>query len=474
MSTSASNTVTFTGTSRYSADFQNLINRALAIASLPITQLNLDLTSLSSESTALNTLNTKFSALSDAVNGLNTAMGGGSFNADVQDPTILDASTSDGAMEGNYSIEVDSLGAYTTTSSKGTGNLTVTNPSTTSISTATNYTLTVGGNSFSLTPETNSLYSLANAINASSAGVQASITNQGSTSAPDYRLSLQNSLLGNSNITLDAKTIDASGTVVSTSLTDPAVLGSLATYKPNGSSTQQTSNSPVVTLAPGLNVTMKAVSTPGDFTSVTLTRQSETIGNALQTFVTAYQAAQDAIHDQRGAVGGALAGQPIVYQLQEVLNQISGYTQTGSAIKSLADLGVTFDKTTFKMTFDESTFYGASLGQMDGISAFLGDGTTGGFLKAANAAISNAEGPTNGVLQNAITDNQTHTARDNARIATETDQVDKLQYNLMTRMNAADALISSMEQQYTVISSLFTAMNSSSGNTANSNTNSLA
>ena len=48
MSTSASNTVTFTGTSRYSADFQNLINRSLAIASLPITQLDGDVTQLTS------------------------------------------------------------------------------------------------------------------------------------------------------------------------------------------------------------------------------------------------------------------------------------------------------------------------------------------------------------------------------------------------------------------------------------------
>ncbi len=474
MSTSATNTVTFTGTSRYSADFQNLINRSLAIASLPITQLNLDLSTLSGEGTALNTLNQKVSDLSDAVKGLNTAMGSGSFNATVQDPSIVDATVSDGAMEGNYSIEVDSLGAYTTTSSKATGNLTVTDPSTTSISSASNYTLTVGGNSFSIIPASHSLYALADAINSSSAGVQASITNQGSTSAPDYRLTLKNSLFGNANISLAANTTSSSGAIVSTPLMDPAVVGNLATYKPNGSSTQQTSNSPIVTLSPGLNVTMKALSTPGQSTSITLTRQSETIAGALQTFATAYQAAQDAIHDQRGAVGGALAGQPIVFELQDVLNQISGFNQPGSTVKSLSDLGVTFDKTTFKMTFDASTFYGASLGHMDGISAFLGDGTTSGFLKAANAAISNAEDPTRGTLQNAITDNQTQVANDNARIATETAAVDKLQYNLMTRMNAADALISSMEQQYSVITSLFTAMNSSSSSTASTTTNSLA
>ena len=469
-----SNTVTFTGTSRYSQDFQNLINRSLAIASLPITQLDGDVTQLSSEGTALSDLDTKFSALSDAVNGLVTAMGSGSFNADVQDPSIASASVTDGAMEGNYSIEVDSLGAYTTAQSLDSGNLKVTAPSTTSISTAANYTLTVGSNTYSVTPDSNSLYSLANAINSSSAGVQASITNQGSTDAPDYRLSLENTQLGNVNIDLTANTEDSSGNPASTGLMGQPVLGGLATYKPNGSSTQETSDSRTVTLAPGLNVTMLAESQAGQSTSITLTRQSETIGNALQTFVQAYQAAQDDLNQQRGTLGGALAGQSIVYELQDSLNQISGYSQPGSAIKSLSDLGVTFDKTTFKMTFDEPTFLSATLGSMSGISAFLGDGTTSGFLKTATDAMSSVEDPTQGTLKTAITDNQTHITDDNTRIATETAQVDKLQTNLTNQMDAADALISSMEQQYTVISNLFTAMDSASGTTTTSATNSLA
>jgi flagellar capping protein FliD len=229
-----------------------------------------------------------------------------------------------------------------------------------------------------------------------------------------------------------------------------------------------------VTLAPGLNVTMLAESQAGQSTSITLTRQSETIGNALQTFVQAYQAAQDDLNQQRGTLGGALAGQSIVYELQDSLNQISGYSQPGSAIKSLSDLGVTFDKTTFKMTFDEPTFLSATLGSMSGISAFLGDGTTSGFLKTATDAMSSVEDPTQGTLKTAITDNQTHITDDNTRIATETAQVDKLQTNLTNQMDAADALISSMEQQYTVISNLFTAMDSASGTTTTSATNSLA
>jgi flagellar capping protein FliD len=224
-----------------------------------------------------------------------------------------------------------------------------------------------------------------------------------------------------------------------------------------------------VTLAPGLDVTMKALSQAAQSTSVTLTRQSETISNSLRTFVTAFNAARDDVFKQRGAGAGALAGQSVVFQLQGALNQISNYFQAGSSIKSLADLGVTFDKYTFKMTYDEPTFFSAALGHMDAISAFLGDGTTSGFLKNAAAGMASIEDPTRGTLQTAITANQAHVARDNARIATETAQVDKLQYNLMSRMSAADALISSMEQQYTVISNLFSAMNSASNSSSNQN-----
>ncbi len=471
---SAGNTVTFTGTSRYSQDFQNLINRSLAIASLPITQLNLDLTQLNSEGSALSDLDSKFSSLSDAVGALTTAMGSGSFNADVQDPSIASATVTGGAMEGNYSIEVDDLGANSTAMSSDSGNLQVTDPSTQNLSAAANYTLTVGGSNYSITPDSDSLYSLADAINASSAGVQATVANLGSTSTPDYRLSLQSSQLGNLAIQLDADTEDSGGNPVSTPLMTQQVYGRLASYKPNGASQDVTSDSRTVTLAPGLDVTMLGQSQTGQSTSITLTRQSESVASALQTFVTAFNAARDDLSQQRGA-GGALAGQSVVYQLQDTLNQISDYFQGGNSVKSLVDLGVTFDKTTFKMTFDEPTFLSATLGSMDAITAFLGDGTTSGFIENAAAAMASVEDPTQGTLKTAIADNQTHIAADNARIDTETAQVDKLQTNLTNRMNAADALISSMEQQYTVISNLFTAMDSASGtSTSGTTTNSLA
>ena len=68
MATSSSSI--FTGSSQFSQDFQNVISRATAIASLPITQLNTDKTNLSSQADALTGIDGKFKALQTAIQGI--------------------------------------------------------------------------------------------------------------------------------------------------------------------------------------------------------------------------------------------------------------------------------------------------------------------------------------------------------------------------------------------------------------------
>ena len=70
-SSSTSNpTGIFTGTSAYSQDFQNVITRAVAIASLPITLLTNQQTTLTNQSNELSTIDSKFTALQTAIRGL--------------------------------------------------------------------------------------------------------------------------------------------------------------------------------------------------------------------------------------------------------------------------------------------------------------------------------------------------------------------------------------------------------------------
>src|ERR1035441_840517 len=161
-STTASSTssgTTFTGSSAYSSDFQNVINRAVAIASLPITSLTNHQTDLTNQQTEMQTLDTKFSALQSAVQGISDAMSGSSFQSTVSDPTVVAATTADGAAEGVYSILVSNIGSYATSLSGQSWNATA------GASNPTTYTLEVGNRGYALTAASNSAADVAAAIN---------------------------------------------------------------------------------------------------------------------------------------------------------------------------------------------------------------------------------------------------------------------------------------------------------------------
>jgi flagellar hook-associated protein 2 len=198
--------VYFTGTSAYSTDFNNVVSRAVAIATLPITLLTTNQTNLTNQSTELNTLDTKFTALQSAIQQIGTALGGSAFQTDVSSPNVLDVSVADGAQEGYYSMNVTSIGAYE--SSMSTQNWNVPEDSN---GKPTTFTLVVGNQNYSVTGTDNSAQSVAAAINANYGNlVQATTVNV----APgDTRISLNSATLGQTN--LDILNIPASATPTS-------------------------------------------------------------------------------------------------------------------------------------------------------------------------------------------------------------------------------------------------------------------
>jgi flagellar hook-associated protein 2 len=179
----------FTGSSAYSADLQNLISRATAIASLPVNQLTADKAKLTDQATALTGLDGKFKALQTAVEGIANALGGASFEAEVSDPSKVSVTLSDGAVEGNYAVDVVDAGAYATS-------LTASNwlaPT----GAARTYRLELGGATYDLTPQNNSAAAVASAINSQYGDkVRATVVDVGSATASDYRISLHAVELG--------------------------------------------------------------------------------------------------------------------------------------------------------------------------------------------------------------------------------------------------------------------------------------
>jgi flagellar capping protein FliD len=429
----------FTGTSAFSADFQNVIQREVQLASQPIAQLQTDQTTLNGQSTELNTLSSKFSALQNAIQGIDQAVSGSSFETNIDNPSVVAATVGNGAMEGNYSIQVQDIGAYATS-------LTASSWVDTS-GPAQTYQLVIGGQTYNITPADNSATSVAAAINSQEGDkVEATVVNVGSSSAPDYRISLQNNTLGDSPVDLQLN---------GTSLQTQQTTGRPAQYIVNNSGNTVISNSRTVTIANGL--TLNLLSSSAAPVNITLTRSTSALSNALQNFAAAYNAAVDEVGSQHGQSGGALEGSAVILDLSQALGQIGTYSSPGSAVSSLADLGLTLGSDGH-LTYSPATLLGADLLNSSAVNAFLGSVSGGGFLAAAASTVTGVADPATGELTSAELSIQTQLQRISASISSKQDQVNQLQAQLTAQMAAADAAIASMEQQYTYLSGMFQAM----------------
>ena len=367
----------FTGTSAFSSDFQSAITRAVQIASLPITQLTSDQTALTSRSTELGTLSSKFSTLQAAVQDIDTAVSGSSFDTDISDPSVVSANISDGAMEGNYSVKVDSVGAFATSLTSTSWVDTPGSPQT--------YQLMIGGVAHAVTASDNSAASVASAVDAQYGGqVQATVVNVGSSDSPDYRVALQNQSLGDSPVDLQLN---------GASLQTPQTTGSLAQYEVNGSGLVVSSTSRTATISNG--VTINLLSASNSPVNITVTRSSTALANALSNFATPIIRSERSGR-QRGQNAGPLQGDSIVFELSQTLGSIGTYSDE-SQFGGLASLGLNLGSDGH-ITFNEGTMLSADLTNSSAVNAFLGSMSGGGFLQTVNNTLNGLLDPTSGDL----------------------------------------------------------------------------
>jgi flagellar hook-associated protein 2 len=446
MSTSSatSSSSYFTGSSTYAAQLQQSITQAVNIASLPMQQLEQQQSTLTGQQTELQTITSKFSAIQAAINTLQSTSGTGAFSASVDDSTIAAAATSAGVMAGTYTLNITSIGSQTNAVSQQ-GLTVVTDPSTQNIDTSSTYTLTVNGASYSISDASGTLDGLAQAITNSQANVQATVVNIGSSSSPDYRLSIQSLAYAPDTIQLS----DGTNNLLTTLST-----GSNVTYQVNGQpGTPISSSSRSVTLSSGLSVQLLKTGT----TQVSVTQNANDVANALSSFASAYNSLTAELARNRGQNGGALAGQSIVYQLENQLKSLIDFSSGSGSVTSLANLGLTFDSSG-NLNFDPSTFEQSASNSATDLLNFIGTSTSGGFLQAANSMVASVTDPTTGMLTQASQNTDSQLSNLATKINNDQSQVAQLQQTLTTQMANADAAISSLEQQLTYMTDLFSTM----------------
>ncbi len=438
MSTNSTSSI-FSGTSRYSTDFRQIIDRAVAIASLPKAQMESAKSALSAQSAALKSLASRFEAIQGALAALNSSAA--AYSVYSSDGTVASPGVAAGALPGVYQIQVVNLGAHASSMSKD-GLPRVADPASENLSSASSFTLTVAGAGHRIEPAGASLTRLAEAINASGAPVEATIVNIGPSSAPDYRLSLRSATLGGVSLQLNDGSAD---------LLEVVAAGAPAEYRVNGQPAAAiASDSRSVTVAPGLTLTMLKEGSA----SITVSRNAASVANALSSLASAYNAAVDEMDKHRGKDGGALRGSSMLNTLARSMREMAAY-EPGSG--SLASLGVQFSDQG-RLSLDMAVFTEATAGRFEALATFLGSSTTQGFLKHAADLMGGLNSPDGGVIETAVTSLRDQIAWQDTRIAEEQARIDKLEESLVARMTAADALIASLELKVRYMTGLFEAM----------------
>ncbi len=444
MGTTSTSPASFTGNSTFSAQLQNVIATAVAQASGPLDALQTQQSTLTNQQSELQTLSSNFQSLQTALDSINSSAGFGAYSASVDNTSVLSPTISSGVMPGTYSVNVSNTGSQTNTMSMN-GLTTVTDPTSGNIDSSSTYTLTVNGTNYQLTDSAGSLNGLVQAINGSGAALQATVVNVGSSSAPDYRLSIQSLDYAPDSIQLS----DGTNSLLNTLST-----GAYVQYQVNGQpappSAPINSDSRTLSVSPGLSVNVLQTGTA----NVTVTQNTSAMSNAISSFVNAYNAAVDELNKNRGQSGGALTGDSTVYELQNALTNLTNYSAPSGNIGSLANAGITFD-TNGHLQFDQTTF--AQNATSDTLS-FFGSETGSGFLQAASNILTGITDPTTGILPNATQSLTTELASVGTQITNDQTQITNLQTSLTAQMSAADAAISSMEQQLTEVTDLFSAM----------------
>jgi len=206
----------FTGLSSFSSDFQSIIQRAVQIADIPVTNLQNEQAANTADQNALTALEPTVTALGTDVTNLGTLASTQGLSASSSDATTVSVVNTGAAAPATYTVsDITALAsAASETSLQGY-------TAAQSVSTSGLVNLVVGSNTYQLNltgSGQNNISGLAQAINNANAGVSASVLTAGST---DY-LSVSANNTGATTLQLNsvapADLISSNGTGTETSL----------------------------------------------------------------------------------------------------------------------------------------------------------------------------------------------------------------------------------------------------------------
>lgn len=425
--------ITFSGLAS-GLDTGSIVDQLVGLAKAPINRLTTQKTTLGNKSKKLASLSTKLGELSKAAVALKTPKDAAPTKAVGSDDSVFTAAGTGGGSVGNFSVKVVSLAASdryyaNPVASRGTGGLFGSGNLRVQVGSAAAIDVAVTA--------TDSLDTVASKINASGAGVTASVINTGS----GFRLQVSGSQTGAAS----AVTLTETGTTFGFGATGnhPSVATD-ATVEIDGFTITRPTNS-IENAIPGVTLTLKKPSPTGTTQSVDVARDSGSLIDKIKSFVTGYNAVSTFISaessasvtgDAKGA--DSLNGDSSVRTIQSKLRTLatSSVAGTSGRYTTLGSLGISVQRTG-QITLDETKLAAAMAADPDAVTKVLTG--TNGVMAKFETTLEAWTNPTTGLID----------ARTDAISAQQRqidDQIDRLTRRL-------DAYESQLRAQFTALES---------------------
>jgi flagellar hook-associated protein 2 len=430
-------------------DVASTVNQILAAEQAIEKPWKNQLTNLQAQDTALSKFGTDLASLSTALqsltdfNGVFASKQGSSSDTSV----VALTSASNVAAAGSHTIVVNHLAQ---TSSQYSDK--ITNASDTL---SGSLTITIGGQSQTLPVTGLTLTQLAASINGASMGVSASVVKDTTGS----RLSLVSRTSGAAGqISLSSSlSDDTTGTAIGF---QQGMQGMDASLNVDGLDTTSASNT-VSGLIPGVTFQLLSVSpNVNQPVQVQITNDNNSIAQAMNAFVTAYNAVATDIKTQEGKDSSGnpqpLYGDPTLALIQNQLTQGLLAGGASGSIKSLTQLGISVDQYGH-MTLDTSALEDTLNQNFSDVQGFLQNATSFGstFTSVLNG-LSNTS--TKGVIYLALQQNTAQEAALNKNISDQETRIANDKTRLTAQLNQANQILQSIPDQLNQVNQLYSAI----------------
>jgi len=457
--------ISFTGLGS-SIDFGMVRDAIVAERMRPIALLQAKSASYGNKSDALKQLNGVLANLTNNAQALTDSSLGTGRTATSSASNVTTVSATSEASFGSYNLNVNRLASRLSQTS--TSFPTATSSILAGGATTATFELRKGGatsgTEITISPDNDSLEGLRDAINAADAGVTAAIVDI-SGNGSQYQLVLSSKDTGAAS-RVELVETTATGTQAALniqSLNPPGATNDFsaldAQLQINGLTITRSNNS-ISNAITGLTLNLNNTGT----TTVTVAKSND-ITTKVQTFIYAYNAAQDLLNgqyqkDSTGRPTGVLAGDPTLRTVQQQMRDaLSVVSNNGGNLKSLTDLGIGRD-TNGKLTLDSTKLDKALDTNLEGVRSLLfGSGSdSNGIFTGIHTAFKGLSDDVTGTVQNAITGYKNSIQNLSKSIADQTDRISSLRDSLTRQFSIIDSTINGLNSQGSTLTTILDSL----------------